>query len=66
MEGGLNERLDGLPPSEPLLSGIHAYDKTTQRSLFVSGTSKQIVQNDTYVKTRPKRMAVVVFRDTMQ
>ena len=36
--------LDGLPASEPLLSGIQAYDQFPQRSLFVSGTSMQIVQ----------------------
>ena len=41
---GLNERLDGLPPNEPMLSGIQAYDQAPQRSLFVSGTSMQIVQ----------------------
>ena len=42
--GGLNERLDDLPPSEPLLSGIQAYDQAPQRSLFVSGKSMQIVE----------------------
>ena len=30
--GGLNERLDGLPPSEPLLSGIQAYGQARQRA----------------------------------
>ena len=30
--GGLNERLDGLPSSEPLLSGIQAHDQAPQRA----------------------------------
>ena len=30
--GGLNERLDGLPSSEPLLSGIQAYFQARQRA----------------------------------
>ena len=45
MEGGLNERLNGLPSSEPLLSGIQAYDQVPHvQSLFVSGTSVQSAQ----------------------
>ena len=50
----LNERLDGLPPSEPLLSGIQAYDQAPQWSLFVSGTSMQIVQMTLTLKRSPK------------
>ena len=30
--GGLNERLNGLPSSEPLLSGIQEYDQAPQRA----------------------------------
>ena len=30
--GGLNERLNGLPSSEPLLSGIQAYGQAPQRA----------------------------------
>ena len=30
--GGVNERLDGLPSSEPLLSGIQACDQASQRT----------------------------------
>ena len=30
--GGVNERLDGLPSSEPLLSGIEAYGQASQRA----------------------------------
>ena len=30
--GGINERLNGLPSSEPLLSGIQAYGQAPQRA----------------------------------
>ena len=59
--GGLDERLDGLPPSEPFLSGIQAYEEPI-RLRYINANCA----NDTYVKTRPKRMTVVIFRDTMQ
>ena len=63
--GDLNERLNGLPSSEPLLSGIQEYGRAQQNSLFVSGTSINAkCTNDTCVKARPKRMAAVIFRDT--
>ena len=32
LEGGVNERLDGLPSSEPSLSGIQACDQASQRT----------------------------------
>ena len=59
--GGLNERFDGLPSSELLLSGIQAHDQAPQRA-YISAKCT----NDTYVKTRPKRMAAIIFRDTLR
>ena len=35
--GGVNERLDGLPSSEPLLSGIQACDQGSQRTYLSQG-----------------------------
>ena len=65
--GGLNERLNGLPSSEPLLSGIQAYGQAPQRAYSSQEVGTSInakCTNDTYVKARPKRMAAVIFRDT--
>ena len=63
--GDLDERLDGLPPSEPFLSGIQANDQAPQRA-YPPQVINAKCTNDTYVKTLPKRMAVAIFRDTMQ
>ena len=63
--GGLNERLDGLPPSEPFLSGIQAYGQAPQRAYPSQVYINANCANDTDVKTRPKRTTVVIFRDTM-
>ena len=65
--GGMNERLNGLLSSEPLLSGIQAYGQAPQRAYSSQEVGTSInakCTNDTYVKARPKRMPAVIFRDT--
>ena len=64
--GGLDERLDGLPPSEPFLSGIQTNDQAPHKEPIRLGYINANCANDTYVKTLRKRMAVVIFRETMQ
>ena len=41
--GGLNERLNGLPSSEPLLSGTQAYGQAPQRAYSSQVQSVQMI-----------------------
>ena len=64
----MNERLNGLLSSEPLLSGIQAYGQAPQRAYSSQEVGTSInakCTNDTYVKARPKGWRQL-FSETLQ